>query len=198
MSDINADVYMWIDLETTGLSNVHDAILEVAAALTHEDDLLPYAVFQQVVSTPPLGWRPMEPEVREMHKANGLLAECQAAREAAPCTVYDMWLKLARWLESHTTKGDRIIIAGSGVSHFDHRWITDAIDLGRFTPDREFAYWTYDVGVVRRWLQHCGVNIDVPNTGRAHRAYDDVMHAIQQGRAFRSAVRSAHLDEVYS
>lgn len=63
---------LWIDLETTGLDPVKDAVLEIAAIVT-DDDLEEQATFHAYV-WPTRRFGRLEPVVQAMHRASGLAA----------------------------------------------------------------------------------------------------------------------------
>ena len=79
------------------------------------------------------------------------------------------------WLGTHQAFRGVLPLAGSGVSHFDRRFIR------RYWPslDRKLAYAMFDVGVVRRFLREWGLGLLPPEYAETraptigHRALSD-------------------------
>lgn len=177
------DHLLWIDLETTGSDVDKDCIIEIGAILT-TTDLEVLGEWQCVVrpSAEGLGRLVQSPVVREMHERNDLLR-----------TLFDggnfVWSQhaatkgLLKWLGDLGAKEGRTVLAGSGVGHFDRRFIA------RYMPqlDRFLRYWCIDIGVVRRahemWV---GTEVSTANDGKTHRALDDIRCHLDEARAFKA------------
>lgn len=123
-------------------------------------------------------WPLMDPFVVDMHTKNGLLADC--AKSAVHAQDADA--QLVAWIKKYTS-GDHIPLAGSGVSHFDRKYIQK--DLPRF--DKYLSYWAYDVGVLRRSLKLFGVDISSMDTtdDKSHRALQDIRAHIEEFRRIK-------------
>lgn len=67
-------MYLWYDLETTGLDPERDRILEIAAVLTGPD-LVPVQRWHLPVRAPQYVLTNLTPFILDMHTKNGLLAE---------------------------------------------------------------------------------------------------------------------------
>ena len=128
---------LWLDIETTGLSENEDLLLEVGLILT--DDNLRIAASTSVV----IGYNRIRELVTnefvaKMHEANGLLD----AVEVAGVTTLRAEQILLEWIERHDAAG--LYMAGSGV-HFDRRW------LRRWMPAlmRTWHYRNFDMTTLR-------------------------------------------------
>jgi oligoribonuclease (3'-5' exoribonuclease) len=66
-----------------------------------------------------------------------------------------------------------LILAGSGVSHFDNRFIKVQLPVS----SKCLTFWSWDIGAVRRFLECAGVK-GVKNV-KKHRAMDDIEQHIQ-------------------
>lgn len=185
------DMLLWLDLETTGSNVDHDSIIEVGAILT-TTDLTEVAEFSIVIdpSDEALGRMLRTPPVREMHKANGLLAEVLEGTGRKP---HDAAKALLAWLDENGAPQGRTVLAGSGVAHFDRRFID------RYMPQvsRWLRYWVIDVGVIRRahgmWV---GTEVSTAYDAKTHRALDDARLHLAEARAFRDLWVSGSSREV--
>lgn len=165
----------WIDLETTGTDEDRDPILEVGLIVTDMK-------FRKLRT---MSWviRPdgldalqanADPYVQKMHKDNGLWEACaQLGR-----LLDEVDLEVANFLVS--VGSGPFALAGSGVAHFDRRFIAAQMPL----LDKRLTYWSLDVGVVRRFLTSAGRPDLVPEAGKGankpHRALDDIeLHLIE-------------------
>ena len=185
------DHLLWLDLETTGSDETNDCIIEVGCILTTHD-LTEIAEFTSVVKPEPLGLGRMLQNdiVRAMHEKNGLLTDVLATTDADKPHVVTR--RLLDWLQSNGAAQGKTVLAGSGVGHFDIRFIR------RYMPQlaRFLRYWVIDIGSIRRahdmWV---GTTISTANDGKTHRALDDVRCHLAEARAFATFWRDRQLDD---
>lgn len=182
-----SDVALFLDLETTGNQIDFDEIIEVGAVLVN----LPNG---EKIDERTLTIRPSEagferirknPTVKKMHEANGLLTAITL--EEGTVTVQEADFDMASWLLAinngdpmHTPYG------GSGVSHFDRKFITKY--MPRF--DRLLSFWAYDVGVPRRMSELVGAST-YPITGKTHRALDDARVHVEEFKFYLERLKFA-------
>lgn len=181
---------LWLDLETTGTDEGLDPIIEVGVVLTHVTPLFPAIDSLNRVITPPpaepdcecgslvahrLG---LNPAVRRMHEANGLLAEIAAGRSYP---IAEAEIDILKWLDA-LTAGARVVLAGSGVGHFDRRFLRAQMP----GLDRRLVHYPLDVGVIRRFFRVAGVSTAPlsEDESKTHRALDDVHAHIAEARKF--------------
>lgn len=173
--------YAWIDLETTGSDPDEDAILEVGIALSR-DDFEPKIAAKWILGfAEPTATT--NPRVVQMHTRNGLwrdVAESSLALHEADEQI-DAWL---HWATSELPDR-RLIFAGSGVGHFDGRFIRPKLPK----LDAWLTYWTLDVGVIRRFLPMCGIAVPDAEVTKPHRALDDALHHMEEARRYRELIR---------
>ena len=116
------NIYVGIDIETTGLKPAEGAILEIATIVISPElgELGAYAI----VVAPAKPLPAMHPRVREMHEANGLLAEIAAGRgvplELAIARVRRFWARYG--VVPSAPAGQKPPLFGASVQ-FDRAWL---------------------------------------------------------------------------
>ena len=171
----------WIDLETTGTDETDGSILEVGLVIADADDRILHER-DWLVSPDPAHMVRLAPVVAEMHRRSGLYADLQANRRLPRPADVDR--QIAAYLDPYTVDG-RIILAGSGVAHFDARWIRHHLPA----TARRLTYWTHDVGVVRRFLRTVDPTLVRPAPDKAHRGLTDAHDHLAEWRHYRAALR---------
>jgi oligoribonuclease len=174
---------LWLDLETTGVDESADPILEIGAILTSIEPPFAELAEAQVVTGAGLDpdWRDrMNATVLEMHTGNGLLAAVAESRS----TVADAAQRIiAQLLEPHT-RPHRVLLAGSGVGHFDRRFVAAQMPA----LDAWLQYPCLDVGVIRRGFGIVGRPDLVPASGQGaakpHRALEDARLHLTEWRHY--------------
>lgn len=174
----------WADIETTGLDEHVEHLLEVALIIT-DDQLEERACTSVVVK--PLGARLDELNiplvVREMHEKSGLLADVEKIGIERP----EAEAHLLRWLQTEfkEVEGLRNIPMAGNTIAFDRRW------LRRQMPEleRTFLHVMIDVSSIgmlaQRWAPHIHTERPRQPRGVAHRALDDIRHSIKTLRYYR-------------
>lgn len=164
----------WLDLETTGPNETHDPILEVGAVLCRNEPGMPVEYqWSWLARQPDDFWTvvhpALDPYVRDMHDTNGLWRALGTNAEQDLAEIDDNFSSLLRQI----CGGNHVALAGSGVSHFDRRFIHAQMPR----TDKRFTYWAYDVGVVRRLFDRTNPDLvrPLPAQGKAHRGLDDAL-----------------------
>lgn len=168
----------WIDLETTGLDERVDEILEIAVAVT-DDELNEIAARNWVV-------RPssraillsMSEYVRSMHVASGLLDEIASGVRYSITSVAHRAEAFIRTYAPEPTP-----MCGNSVG-FDRRF------LAYHAPELEkaFTYRTIDVSSIKELARRWRPEIEyVPDGGKPHRALPDIRHSIAELAHYRKA-----------
>lgn len=185
----NAKAICWLELETTGSDVELDYIMEIGAVMTDFDfEELGETPYSEVIGLPNVGFERVNnnPVVKKMHTENGLLEEC---KKSLP---FDFDDHFKNWMRSLVPQG-KVILAGSGVSHFDRKFITRYM----WQTDRLLTYPMLDIGVVRRYLRYIGI---LPENEKwwepkSHRALDDIRQHLGEARRYkRLLVRSEAFD----
>lgn len=176
----NKDYILFLDLETTGSSlEEGDEIIEIGLVLLDAKTLEEVDTFTRVLWPSKYAFGRMldNDVVFNMHNANNLInsAELFLRRgNEAP----DVDLEISRWIGKHIKGNDHIPYGGSGVSHFDRKFID------KYLPrlSKRLTYWALDVGSARRVYSIAGGK-DWPNQdGKTHRALDDARFHAQELR----------------
>lgn len=173
--------YLWVDLETTGLNDEHDAIIEVAAVGTNADFEHLFVVAEPVQPTSE-GLQRLYPSdfLVQLHTGSGLLADIgrpQAMR------LVEVERRIVEHIGSFGLAGPHLTLAGSGVSHFHVRFIKRHMS----TLASRLHYSTLDVGIMRRAHQDwTGGDLTSVNEDKTHRSLDDVRCHIAEATAYRT------------
>ena len=176
------DHLLWIDLETTGSDVTKDCIIEIGAILT-TTDLKVLDEYQTLVrpTAEGFGRLMLNAYVREMHEKNGLTAALLDPNAPDKPSPHEAAKDLLAWAEEQGAARGKMVLAGSGVGHFDRRFIDRY--LGELS--KALRYWCIDIGVIRRahemWV---GPRPSDANDGKTHRALDDIRCHVEEARAF--------------
>jgi Oligoribonuclease (3''->5'' exoribonuclease) len=184
---------LWVDLETTGLEVVtksrQDQVIEVAAMVT-TFDLDPIAGYHDVVRLTKTGVERIKSNeyVLNMHKKNGLLRDAATTKN----TLAEVEENILNMLAINTTfnKGE-LMLAGSGVGHFDNAIIRE--QMPRLAEWLNYAL--FDIGVYRRmtkiFAQKDIVNPTAASYGdvKLHRAWEDVVGHVEESKKYMDLFR---------
>lgn len=172
---IRTDYIVWVDLETTGSDSDVCDIIEVGAVIT-DAKLNTLTEFSRVVTCSEEGIERILANdiVCKMHTNSGLLEELT---QGATSSIARVDQDFVDWL-SDTVKNrkDHVPLGGSGVSHFDRRFIHKQMPLA----DRRLSYWAYDVGVLRRTFKLAGLPWINSEDTKTHRGLDDIKGHVEE------------------
>lgn len=115
-------VFVWIDLEMTGLDPERCAIVELALIVTGPD-LVPRAELERVIWAPDEVLARMDPFVRDMHTRSGLLDRIRASTTSLPDAEREALALVAR--HAGLREG---ILAGNSI-HQDRRFLVKHMPL---------------------------------------------------------------------
>jgi oligoribonuclease len=174
------DCLVWIDCEMTGLSLVHDALIEVAALVTDFDLNVLGEGVDAVIKPQQEALDQMDDFVRDMHTSSGLLDELEHG-----VTLEEAEQQVLEYVRQHCPEGSRPPLAGNTVA-------TDRAFLARDMPDLEsfLHYRIVDVSSIKelshRWYPRA-YYLAPPKSGN-HRALADIQESIEELRYYRAAV----------
>lgn len=186
----------WIDLETTGLPVGNDysgvEILEIGLIVT-DFDLKPYFGYQGIVKMDDDIKRALaaNPEVVQMHLANGLLKESKESKD----TLREIESEIIGMFKTRTTqeKGE-FMLAGSGVTAYDFNVLKEKMpELASY-----FSYFSLDIGIVRRAFNVLSGGADLVPTisesfvegNKKHRALEDIKAHLKEANEYKKFLRA--------
>lgn len=192
MTFIGPPEYLFLDVETPGVDDLAlDRIFEVAAIVTDIDGN-ELGRYETVVRPTPESLDRLHANefVVAMHKKSGLydiLTGPDADNLPELAEAEDGVLAL---LADHLTDGQKIAIAGSGVSRFDHPMLD--IQMPRLAA--RLFYWEQDPSSARRHYKRVtGTDVVPQKPEKTHRAMADIEDDIRHVKAFGDIYRAAAL-----
>lgn len=190
MGRMKPKAFLWVDVETPGLPEGNDfskiPLMEIGAILTNLDltPITGYYDSVKLTKAHALALRD-NPEVLEMHKTSGLIAECAESDR----TAEELEREVIEILEEAGLEKGEVILAGSGVTAFDHPLIKEQMpELASW-----LTYYSLDVGIIRRALFHLGdgrkyvdlVSESFKSGHKKHRAYDDIKAHLKEAESYK-------------
>jgi len=177
MNTINKDnkhsLYLWLDLEMTGLDVEKERIIEVGAIIT-DTQLNPIDDFHRIVFQPNELLAKMDDWNQKHHGASGLLDAIPDGdkEEAVEKDLID-------WCEKHFN--EPIILAGNSIGQ-------DRLFIDKYFTEfaRHLHYRQLDVTSFKLHFATQGVEFKKKNT---HRAIDDIKESIEELKFFWSHVK---------
>jgi len=181
------DHLLWLDLETTGTDETKDSIIEIGVIPTTTDlEILGEWVEIVWPTDEALGRLLRNDVVHAMHEGNGLLWEL-SERDEDLATIGRVEYELIQWLDAFGL-GTQWVLAGSGVGHFDRRFIK--AQMPRL--DQRLRHWCIDMGVLRRAHQMwSGGPTPTAPEPKPHRALDDAYLHLAEARQWKDYFRGA-------
>jgi len=170
--------FFWIDLEMTGLDDVKDVILEVAAAVT-DLDFNVLEEFDRVIRQPQEALDRMDDWCKKTHGASGLTEKVKTVGEPLEKVEGELIALLDRHFPK---KEDKVVLAGNSVGN-DRRFID------RYMPAfaKRLHYRLIDVSSFKEvFRQKYGVKYDKKNK---HRALDDIHESIAELKSYLSHIQ---------
>ena len=176
----SADRIVWIDCEMTGLDQVADALIEVAAVVTDSELNVLGDGVDIVISPPKAALEQMNDFVRDMHTTSGLLDDLPAG-----ATLAEAEATVLEYIRSWVPDAGKAPLAGNSIG-------TDKTFLERDMPGLigHLHYRVVDVSSIkelaRRWYPR--VYYASPEKNGGHRALADILESIDELRYYRAAL----------
>ena len=176
----SADRIVWIDCEMTGLDQVADALIEVAAVVTDSELNVLGDGVDIVISPPKAALEQMNDFVRDMHTTSGLLDDLPAG-----ATLAEAEATVLEYIRSWVPDAGKAPLAGNSIG-------TDKVFLERDMPGLigHLHYRVIDVSSIkelaRRWYPR--VYYASPEKNGGHRALADILESIDELRYYRAAL----------
>ena len=174
---MDAQRFVWLDLEMTGLNPDEDVILEVGVIITGAD-LVPLAELERVVWQPDEALARMRPFVREMHEKNGLTAKVRQSKVDVSEAERDVLALVTQHCSFKTA-----YLSGNSI-YQDRRF------LARQMPQLEgyLHYRQVDVSSLKVLVQSWYPAEKFEKPGKNHTALDDIRTSLEELRHYRARV----------
>ena len=182
--------YLFVDLETTGLDPEYDCILEYAMILT-DGSFTEIHRWNELVALPEgyVHWNEWAKDVViKMHEKSGLTKDwSESSSNKYNVYVNDRAVDIDLEDLKFEHCWDNLILAGSGVSHFDMRF------LRKHMPSvfKHLHWCPLDVGQIEEWLkiswrENCTYDAVTPGARerKTHRAMDDIAYHLDEARYY--------------
>lgn len=216
--ELNEDVLILVDLETTGLNPMNGVILEVGAVIADAKTLnvidqrswvvKPMKKEEPLPLPKPLGGGPRWSHVSvdeaklmadsfviKMHTENGLWNEVEASEQ----TLVDVGHEFPGWLGVNglDSVNEVFTIVGRGPDRFDRPWLRYNM-LPLHDMDALFHYRSLDVSNVYQAFRKAGYDLDAirPKKEPVHRAVADCLDTLEDWRLVRSVIGRLNGDMV--
>ncbi|MBM6588681.1 oligoribonuclease [Brevibacterium aurantiacum] len=177
------DKIVWIDCEMTGLDEVRDELIEVAAVVT-DFDLTPLDEGIDIVIRPSAAaLENMNDFVTQMHTSSGLITELDAGT-----TVAEAQTQVLEYIKKHVPESGKAPLGGNSVG-------TDKVFLTKQMPELvdHLHYRIIDVSSIKelskQWFPRA--YFQSPEKHGGHRALGDILDSIVELQYYRRAVFSA-------
>ncbi|WP_304356645.1 oligoribonuclease [Brevibacterium sandarakinum] len=177
------DKIVWIDCEMTGLDEVRDELIEVAAVVT-DFDLNPLDEGIDIVIRPSAAaLENMNDFVTQMHTSSGLITELDAGT-----TVAEAQTQVLEYIKKHVPESGKAPLGGNSVG-------TDKVFLNKQMPELvdHLHYRIIDVSSIKelskQWFPRA--YFQSPEKHGGHRALGDILDSIIELQYYRRAVFSA-------
>ncbi|UZD61359.1 oligoribonuclease [Brevibacterium sp. JSBI002] len=174
---------VWIDCEMTGLDEVRDELIEVAAIVT-DFELNPLDDGIDIVIRPSADARAnMNEFVTNMHTTSGLITELDAGT-----TVAEAQSRVLEYVKKHVPEAGKAPLGGNSVG-------TDKVFLTKQMPElvEHLHYRIIDVSSIKelskQWFPRA--YFQAPTKHGGHRALGDIIDSIIELQYYRKAVFSA-------
>lgn len=176
----------WVDLETTGLSKLHDEILEVGVAITDQDLNILTEISLVVDYSKVTKVETMNNKCIAMHTESNLLNRCRESR----LSYDDIQHQLLAFLKQHVPYG-KSPMCGCNVP-FDRAF------LERYMPhlNNFFHYRNLDVLPIRTAMSLWAPSVRMAGTANCryrHSALEDIKDHVAEMKVYRNALRKAEL-----
>ena len=173
-------MYLWIDLETTGLDPNNDRIIEVGWFLSHGFNQVTDE--QSVIITPDkIAWELMQQDlfVQTMHTENGLIKDMECFGTILIEDAED------QILEELAREDDQLFTLAGASVHFDRAFIRNWMPR----LDRKLSHRHMDVSTLRMFFDEMGyASIGERDTPTKHRAMDDVVDTFNLAKRYEEFV----------
>ena len=166
--------WAWVDVETTGVDIEKDKVLEIAVIVTNSE-LVELAELDLVINDYADPNFIINPFVLDLHTRNGLWTEIVNHGIG----IVEANERLGNFLTDNLGGRKQLIQAGSGVSHFDSKFIAKNFP----EASKLLTFWTNDAAILKRAFEAAGFKS--PKKGRKDtRGLADVRQHIEEWKGY--------------
>jgi len=184
MSEKPEDVFVVLDVETTGLNPDRENLLEVGAIAIDFDTLaIRGPMFHSVVHYKRGAGVEIDPFVEKMHTDNGLWADCADST----CTRSEMFRALVIWMHEQGALEGNVVLVGNSV-HFDRSYLTHPVQ-GSYDLTKQLHYRMVDVRSVTYAVESWLPSVRPKDLEPAHRALPDAHYSLNLLRWLKGEMR---------
>ncbi len=170
-------VFVWLDLEMTGLDPAKDVIIDVAAIITG-DDLVPKERYAATVYQPEAALAVMDPFVRDMHNKTKLLERVRASDKG----LRDVEKELLELIYRHAAPF-HATLAGNSI-HADRNFVRAHMPL----VDRYLSYRMLDVTTIKILKRAWYPDFEQPIKKGTHTAISDIEESLAELAWYRDVL----------
>lgn len=175
------DIWVWLDLEMTGLSPSEDQILEVACVLTNTKGEKVGDAFSQVVHAPEERLKSMDAICVDMHKSSGLWDDVICSKNS----IESVESALLAFITNHTAAHQKLFLCGNSI-HVDRTFVKQYMR----SFDHILHYRMIDVTSVGMFFSATLENMKSFSKAKSHRALDDIEESIAEFKYYQSLVQN--------
>lgn len=177
----NDDIFVWADIETTGLNPREESMLEIGLVLT-TPKLLAFAGTSLLVGTSVGDYPALRAScsdyVQQMHDKSGLWAELEKEQ---PPTVTEVEDTLVAWLDDQSARWNidfgKQPLCGSSVG-FDRGFLREHMPR----VEGKFHYRNIDISTVKELARRLNPEVyeNTPEKAERHRALPDIQDTVAE------------------
>jgi oligoribonuclease len=189
--------FLWLDIETTGLDEQKDYILEVAAAAIRDGMDGDFGVIESyatVVSVPKLSyvWNEVHPVVQEMHEKSGLWWDVKTVGTPIRKVEADLIAFVHSNFDVDEKKGKLYVPLAGGSVHFDKKFI----NVRMHSLSRLLSHRVMDVSSLKAAYRTWFGPFREDDAEPAHRAMPDILNSISEAKELKQLLKGQVLGEL--
>lgn len=176
----NEDIWVWLDLEMTGLIPSEDQILEVACVLTNAKGEKIGDAFSQVVYAPEKRLESMDTVCVDMHKSSGLWGDVIRSKNS----IESVESALLSFITNHTAAHQKLFLCGNSI-HVDRAFVKQYMR----SFDHILHYRMIDVTSIGMFVNATLEAMQPFTKAKSHRALDDIEESIAEFKYYQALVQ---------
>lgn len=175
--------YLFLDLETTGLSTVDDRIIEIGMVVADEY-MHPIDAISIIVEMTEIDWADVIDVVNEMHSTNDL--KWQTIHGPTALNPFHAEQQAVRFVDIHFPGSEQPVLCGNTV-HFDRAFLK--AQMPRLHD--KFHYRNFDISSIKQLILAAAPDFEWPEDDEVHRAVPDCMRAISEMQGCMAIIKDS-------